>query len=205
MNRASDAAATYKGRSRYLIILCALSLLINIVGMVAAKSLGFPLYLDSIGTMTAAVLGGYMPGVLVGFLTCAFGCVMDVKSIYLLILSMITALMTTALARRGGFRRPWKAYLSLPLYAIIIGMIRMVLYTYIGFEIPFKSTGLDVVIFEHINNLIASQILSYMLIELIDKAIVLTVAFILIKLLSGWKRSYFSHAEAGSFAMEQSF
>ncbi len=184
MNKTSDTAATYKGRSRYLIILCVLSLLINIIGMLAARSMGIPLYLDAIGTMTAAVLGGYMPGVLVGFLTCAFGCVMDVNSIYLLILSMVTALLTTALARRRCFKRVWKAYLSLPLYAIIIGMIRMVLYTYIEFESPFKGTGLDVFIFDHIHNLIASQILSYILIELFDKAIVLTGALILIKLLS---------------------
>ena len=72
--------------------------------------------------------------------------------------------------------------MSLPIYAVIIGMLRLVLYTYIEFDAPFKNTGVDAFIFDHIHNLIASQVLTYMLIELIDKAIVITLTMLAIRL-----------------------
>ena len=182
MSKATDTAAPYRGRSRYLIILCVVSLLMNIAGMAAVKAFGLPIYLDAVGTMTAAVLGGYMPGALVGFMTCALGCVMDVNSVYLITISMLTVVMTTYMSRHWKFKQVWSVYATLPIYAVIIGLLRMVMCTYIEFDVPFKNTGLDTFIFEHTHNLIASQILSYMLIELIDKAIVITLTILAVKL-----------------------
>ena len=56
-----------KYRGSYLggLVLCVLGIAVN-VGLKALSShLGWPLYLDTIGTVVAAVLGGYLPGVLV--------------------------------------------------------------------------------------------------------------------------------------------
>ena len=33
------------------------------------KALGLPLYVDNIGTLLGAVLGGYLPGIFVGYIT----------------------------------------------------------------------------------------------------------------------------------------
>ena len=48
-----------------LIIVC---ILINSGGALICNSLGLPLYLDLIGTMIAAMLGGYIPGIIVGLM-----------------------------------------------------------------------------------------------------------------------------------------
>lgn len=48
----------------YIIITC---VLINILGTKLNALLGLPLYLDNTGTVLAALLGGYIPCITVGF------------------------------------------------------------------------------------------------------------------------------------------
>ena len=52
-----------------LLFLIAGGILINVVGAKLALYFRLPLFLDSIGTVLAAAIGGYMPGIAVGFLT----------------------------------------------------------------------------------------------------------------------------------------
>ena len=58
-----------KANRRYLLILCAAGLLINYLLAHLATMMHWPLYLDNIGSALAAALGGYMPGIIVGFFT----------------------------------------------------------------------------------------------------------------------------------------
>ena len=52
-----------------LIMLILVCLAINIICNLICNITGIPLYLDCIGTIVAAMIGGFMPSVLVGFLT----------------------------------------------------------------------------------------------------------------------------------------
>ena len=52
-----------------LLPLLAAGLAVNLFFSRLAISLDLPLYLDNIGTILAAVLGGYVPGAAVGYLT----------------------------------------------------------------------------------------------------------------------------------------
>ena len=55
--------------SLYGALLCLAGLLINTGGSKLALALKLPVFLDSVGTMLAAALGGVIPGITVGFLT----------------------------------------------------------------------------------------------------------------------------------------
>ena len=44
------------------------AVIINFVLPRTASYFGIPLYLDNVGTLLAAVLGGYLPGIFVGYL-----------------------------------------------------------------------------------------------------------------------------------------
>ena len=56
-------------RFRNVLILCALCIALNIGGAQVALALKLPVYLDSMGTILAGVLGGYVPAIVVGYLT----------------------------------------------------------------------------------------------------------------------------------------
>ncbi|MCR5279621.1 MAG: hypothetical protein K6E19_09300 [Lachnospiraceae bacterium] len=63
-------AVDYRSK-RYLLFQIAFfggAVAINFILPRLAGALGLPLYLDNIGTLFAAVLGGYLPGILVGYL-----------------------------------------------------------------------------------------------------------------------------------------
>ncbi len=66
----------------YWIILVVLGVAINRLISTIAGTFGIPLYLDSIGTMFAAVVGGVCPGMFVGFITNMLGGLSDTSTFY---------------------------------------------------------------------------------------------------------------------------
>ena len=60
--------AAAKGRLLQLALLCLIGVLINRLGSLLAGVLPLPLYLDCLGTVLVASLGGFIPGILVGYL-----------------------------------------------------------------------------------------------------------------------------------------
>ena len=54
-------------------------------------ALGLPLYLDTVGTVIVAVLGGYLPGVIVGFATNLLKTISDPSSLYYGVLNVLIA------------------------------------------------------------------------------------------------------------------
>ena len=66
----------------YLLILCGIGLLINIFGVKLALGLNLPLYLDVVGSALAAALGGFIPGIIVGFLTNLINGINDYATTY---------------------------------------------------------------------------------------------------------------------------
>ena len=73
------------------VILCAVGLLVNLLGVRAALSLNLPLFLDVVGTALASALGGYIPGIVVGFLTNLINGISDYTTAYYGCLSVLIA------------------------------------------------------------------------------------------------------------------
>ncbi|MBQ9598242.1 MAG: hypothetical protein IJR33_00335, partial [Clostridia bacterium] len=100
------------------LILCALAVAVNILGGYIAACTGAPLYLDSVGTIYSAAIGGFMPGIIVGFATNLIKCFMDVDSIYYGILNMLIAVTTAYFAHKGFFKKTFKPLLVIPVLAL---------------------------------------------------------------------------------------
>ena len=66
INKTPEQRRIISGR---MLLLCLSGLLINAFFARLARALALPLYLDNIGSALAADLGGYIPGIIVGFLT----------------------------------------------------------------------------------------------------------------------------------------
>lgn len=88
----------------YPAMLCVAGVLLNMVLADIVVVLDLPLYLDTVGTITVAVLGGYLPGVLVGFFTNIIKCVLDPSSLYYGFLNVLIGVLAAYMGKHGRFR-----------------------------------------------------------------------------------------------------
>ena len=90
---------------RYLkpILFYLLFVLVNIALNRLVNYFHLPLFLDSIGTILAAILGGYLPGIIVGYTTNLINCTSAPSTAYYAILSVLIALAARFFYDRGFF------------------------------------------------------------------------------------------------------
>ena len=163
VTKTSDGAV----RKLKLVLIYVLFIFINISANRFVKYLGLPLYIDNIGTLLGAVLGGYLPGIFVGYLTNIINSTADITNMYYAGVSVLIAFTATFLAKRGFYDTWWKALLTIPFLAFFGGGVGSVLTWFIyGSDLTF-----------------AAQLWSDLKLDLLDKAITVVISFVLIKIL----------------------
>ena len=108
---------------RNVVFLCIASVLINVVFSHLAQLTGVPLWLDTVGTILAAVLGGYLPGIFVGIVTNFMKGFMDFASVYYSAMNVLIAATAAMLANHGFLKKVWKVPLFIAVMAFIGGVI----------------------------------------------------------------------------------
>ena len=83
------------------ILFCVVALLINLCANRLVNFLEIPLFVDNIGTLLAAALGGYFPGVVVGYLTNVVNMTADPANVYYAGLSVLIAIAGSFFAKKG--------------------------------------------------------------------------------------------------------
>lgn len=117
------------------LLLIPLGIAVNFIGAQTALLFELPLFLDSIGTILAAALGGYLPGVVVGFFSNAINSVSDPITLYYGLLSVLIAILASMMSERGVFTRPLSTALSSLCFAFIGGVLGSVMtWTLYGFN-----------------------------------------------------------------------
>lgn len=103
----------------FLMILICLG--INIVcGWLVSMS-GLPFYFDCIGTIVAAMIGGFLPAVIVGFFTNLISSISDNTNMYYGVVNVLIAICAAAFAQKGTLRKlSWKFIIPV-LYFTVIG------------------------------------------------------------------------------------
>ena len=127
MNSNCHAASSQKKKWPSLLLLISGGILINLIGARLALFFRLPLFLDSIGTVLAAVLGGYMPGIAVGFLTDVLNGLSDFTTSYYSSISVLIAICSAWLAGKGAFRRVPHLLLTAIVLALIGGGLGSIL------------------------------------------------------------------------------
>ena len=149
-----------------LVATCAAGMLLNVIGIIIAKNFHLPIYLDTIGTIFIAVLGGYVPGIAVGFFTNLFGALFDSEEIYYGFVSILLAIITSFLAGKGYYEKLPKVILTIPLTVFITSFFG----TFIE-EMLSYSLSIDV----------KSDFIIHFSEELPDKALAILVSFFMLK------------------------
>ena len=183
MDKANRKWAEQKRILPAWLLLCIGGILLNIAGAQAVIVLKLPIYLDSIGTVLAAIIGGLIPGVIVGFCTNIINGFGDSVTIYYVSISVLLAIVAARFARKGYFSKFPHILLVILTLALIGGGIGSVLtwFLYGGQIGEGISSGLSYTLFGSGRfSLFFAQLVADFLIDLADKTItVLLVALIL--------------------------
>ena len=170
--------ASFKGfmaHSKNLILLIVVGLLLNVIPAKLALFFGIPLYLDCLGTVLTAMLGGALPAVVVGFGVNAVNGINEPVAMYYGVLSVLIASLASFLFRRGFFGSVWKLLFVILVFALIGGGIGS-LFTYAlygfnfgeGISAPFAIAFHDVMHWNRFN----SQLLADFVIDIFDKSVI---------------------------------
>ena len=158
-------------------ILCVIGITVNLLLSQMSGNLGLPFYLDAVGTVFAAAIGGTLPGVIVGLTTNILKSVSDWPSIYYGTLNVMIA-VATSLFTRDGFKKRYILPLIFVLAAIGGGLGSIMTWILFGFAGEGISANLAMWIHEHMfGNTFLSQLTADFCIDLGDKAISVVAAF----------------------------
>ncbi len=114
----------------FMIIAVALNMLLSSF----VTMLELPLYLDTVGTVIVAIMGGYFPGVIVGFTTNILKSIPDPSSLYYGVLNVLIALVAARFEKHGLLKK----HLGVISMMVVLTLIR----GGIGALIPWFMEGL---------------------------------------------------------------
>ena len=106
-----------------LVIICAAGIIINVTSSVILQSLNLPLYLDTFGTVFVAALGGYVPGIAVGFFTNLFGSGFNMEEMYFGFVSIVIAIAVAFFANKGYYEKFSKVLVIIPLIVFMTSFL----------------------------------------------------------------------------------
>ena len=167
-----------------LLSLAALALNLGLNTLV--KALDLPLYLDAIGTVLAAALGGYLPGIAVGYLTNLLKGLQNGYSTYYAVISVFVATASVWLAEQGYFKKFGGLLLSIGTLAVISGGFgAMLTWLLNGFGWGEDPTAIlaQVLLDDGMDGPFLSLLCAGLLTELADKAIVVLLSALILRLL----------------------
>ena len=203
-SKVSDSVQTRRTRRLYALALCVIGLLINVAGTKLAIAMNWPLFLDNIGSALAAALGGYIPGIIVGFFTNLVTGIGDYTTTYYGSLTVLIAVCSAWYADRGfySFKKPWRLLAVIATFALVGGGLGSVL-TWMLYGFDF-GTGISAPLAHSIYNAghlsqFWSQFCADMLIDAADKTVTVLIVALVLHLMplnlkncfyfSGWQQA----------------
>ena len=166
-----------------IIIIC---VLLNFFGARLNDLLGLPLFIDNIGTILSALLGGYIPCVTVGFLSNIVNAVFNSDSIYYSVITIFIAVAAVSFAHRLRRLNIGAILAAIGTFALLGGGIGGML-TWLIYGMDFGE-GFAVDLAASLNGAIhigyfASNMITTILVDFMDKAVVTVIALTIYKLL----------------------
>ena len=184
MTSLQKAAAGKKNHFLACLVFSVCCIVLNFALRNLAALIGIPLYLDSVGTILAGALGGYLPGVLVGFLSNLFLDIGNETTKYYGVISILIGALAAFLHRKGWFRTFRKTLLSAPLFALIGGGVGSVL-TFGLYGLSFGeelSAKLAHFFYDSgLRDVFWAQLSADFLFDLADKLVTVALAFLIIR------------------------
>lgn len=91
--------------SKYHIVLCIIGILANVLPAFASARLGMPFYLDTIGTIGTAILGGVFPGIVVAVVSNALCMMFNHNALYFAFINALVAIYSSWFSRKYTMKK----------------------------------------------------------------------------------------------------
>jgi HD-GYP domain-containing protein (c-di-GMP phosphodiesterase class II) len=175
--------------SRYLhtLAFCVACVVGNVVGADLASALRLPVYLDSLGTILASIVGGYVPGIAIGYATNLIYSIANPNSMYYGIVNVVIAILVAYLARRGWFNKLSRTLAAIVVLSLASGAI--------GFALTYclsdgsLANELSAPFAQQLHAIgtlgeVPSQVIASLSVSFVDKALVVLLATLIYHMLS---------------------
>ena len=144
-----------------------MTLLLNLVLSKIALALDLPVYFDCVGTIIAAMTGGNLPAVIVGFFSNVINGFSNIATLYYGIISILIGVAAAVFQRNGFFKTPGRIALTILVFSLLGGGLGSVLtyflygydfgegisapfalaiYNYLGFSKFFAQLSADIIL-----------------------------------------------------------
>ena len=180
MRKASLLDFFRKNQNIAALFICTSGIYLNILLYKLVTVFGLPLYLDTVGTIIVASIGGFLPGVYVGFFTNIIKSFNEPASMYYGVLNVIIAVTATVIATRN-FKKNWHRILvSIASFSFIGGGVGALIPWFME-GITFDSEPLGLILYNAgLSNLFFAHFFASLIMDIPDKILtVLLVEFII--------------------------
>ena len=175
------------GRARLfeMLGLCAIGVVINLCGGSLASKLNLSLFLDTIGTVLTAALGGYLPAILAGLITNILKSMFDPPSIYYGFLNVLIAITAGFVAQKGWFKKWYKSIAAAFVISLIGGALGSVFTWFLyGFATEGISAEFATSIYQATNiPRFWAQMSADYIIDLGDKLITVVIVYAVVRVM----------------------
>jgi response regulator RpfG family c-di-GMP phosphodiesterase len=185
-----------KMKIAYALGLILAAFLVNIIFSKIVLAFDLPVFLDCIGTILAAMLGGTFPAVIAGFCSNAFNGISDLTTLYYGIINILIGVAATIFQQKGFFRTVPKIVITILVFALLGGALGSIL-TYFLYGYDFGegiSAPFSVAIYNNLGfNKFFSQLSADFIIDIFDKAIVVAAAILIYRKIPLFIKHRMSH------------
>ena len=192
-----NATKDWRKKPIAIFCLCIIGIILDMAGKQIAVKMNVPLYLDSVGYIGTAMVGAYLPGIVVGYFSNLFTGLQDITNAYYGIISVLIAVCIGYMAEKGYFKKVWGFFAGILVAALIGGGIGGILtWLLFGFDpnTPVTFSFIQRMMENGSLSVFSANMLSSLLLDLIDKAISFTITIGLVQLVpKEWKDRFSLH------------
>ncbi len=165
--------------------LSAAGIIINLILAGIIRLNGLPIYCDTVGTIVVSILGGYMPGIIVGLVSNFLLGIFDGISMYHASTNIIISLIAVYMYKKGWLKELVNIIVFILFLSLISGSLSALI-TYFTEEFDLAKIVFPGIREGYLNgqyNEFNTRLENDLLIDLIDKTIAISISYILIKIL----------------------
>ena len=174
-----------KGGAQTRILLSLIGIMINVMLAFLMDKMGMPLFLDAIGTIAVAAVGGLFPGILTAVMTNAICGIFDQNAVYFGFLNALIAIFTVWYIRKFSQKKISSFIMYILIVAFVSGSISAVINLYLleGAQVAKNSETTELFASTIGGNLFLAYYIYTLLRNILDKGLSAAVAWLLLILI----------------------
>ena len=192
MTETVNTPVSTRKRNFITILICFAGIAANLMLSGLCGKMELPLYLDTVGTIAAAIIGGPLPGVIVGFFTNIFKSFTDISSLYYGVINVLIALAAAFLAKKHFYKKPLLIVAAILVFTFLGGGIGTLIPVFLD-NVSYDSESLSAKIYSMgMFGSTASHLIANLITDFADKALSVTIVLILNQLLPDNAKKFFN-------------